>query len=89
MSIASFNISAMVRSIWMKERSSDWYDIVLGILSHREWIEKFRMTKETFLYICNELRPYTVKQDTKLHKAIPVEKRVAITLWRLVSNSDY
>ena len=47
MTIASFNVSAMVRT---KERSSDWYDnIVLGTFTHREWIENFRMTQETFL----------------------------------------
>ena len=75
----------------MKERSSDWNDnIVLGTFTHREWIENFRMIQETFLYhVCNELRPYIEKQDTKLRKAIPVEKRVAITLWRLASNADY
>ena len=90
LTIASFNTSAMVRTIWMKERSGDWYDnIVLGTFTHREWIENFRMTKETFLYICNELRSYIEKQDTKLRKAIPVDKRVAITLWRLASNADY
>ena len=76
MTIVSFNVSAMVRTIWMKEKSSDW-------------IENFRMAQETFLYVYNELRPYIEKQDTKLRKAIPVEKRVAITLWRLASNADY
>ena len=59
MTIASFSVSSMVRTIWMKERSSDWYDnIVLGTFTHREWIENFRMTQETFLYVCNERRPY-------------------------------
>ena len=90
LTIASFNTSAMVRTIWVKERSGNWYDnIVLGTFTHREWIENFRMTKETFLCVCNELRSYIEKQDTKLHKAILVDKRVAITLWRLASNADY
>ena len=88
--IASLNTSALVRTIWSKERSSAWYDnIVSGTFTNNDWIENFRMTKETFLYICNELRPHIEKRDTKMRKAIPVEKRVAITLWRLATNADY
>ena len=49
-----------------------------------DWIQNFRMTKETF---CTSVM--IEKMDTRMRKAIPVEKRVAITLWHLATNADY
>ena len=53
MTICSLNVSAMVRTIGCKKGAViGMYDnIVLGIITHREWIENFRMTQETFLYV--------------------------------------
>ena len=45
--------------------------------------ENFRMSNATFLYLCNELRSPIEKSDTIMRKAIPVEQRVALTLWFL------
>ena len=34
---------------WRKERSSDWYDrIVLQTFTDEQWVENFRMTRQTF-----------------------------------------
>ena len=78
------------RSIWMKKRSSDWWDkVVGGSFTHEEWMENFRMSKETFLYLCDQLKLFIARDDTKLRQAVSTEKRVAITLWRLATNSDY
>ena len=45
------------RSIWMRQRSSYWWDhIVLSTFTHEQWMENFRMSKTTFIMICNELR---------------------------------
>ena len=57
--------------------------------SDDEWHENFRMSKSTFMYICREITPEIKKEDTKFRKAISVEKRVAITMWRLATGSDY
>ena len=74
----------------MKKRSSDWWDkVVGGSFTHEEWMENFRVSKETFLYLCNQLRPFIARDDTKLRQAVSTEKRVAITLWCLATNSDY
>ena len=45
------------------------------------WMENFRVSRETFIYICEQLRPKITKMDTTFRKALPVEERVAITLW--------
>ena len=42
-----------------------------------------------FEYICNELRPQLLRQDTRMRKAVGVKKRIAITLWRLSTNAEY
>ena len=47
-----------------------------------DWIENFRMRKETFLYICDQLKPAIARQDTQF-------RRVAITIWCLATPSEY
>ena len=78
------------RQVWIKTRSSEWWDrIVMASFNNRDWIENFRMQKSTFMYICNLLRPHIQKKDTIMRCAITVEKRVAVTLWRLATNVEY
>ena len=38
------------------------------------------MSKETFLFLCSQLRQYIKRTDTKFRKFISVEKRLAVTL---------
>ena len=47
------------------------------------------MSHETFNYLCNKLRSTIEKNDTAMRKAIPVEQRLALTLWLLATNADY
>ena len=54
-----------------------------------DWIENFRMRKETFLYICDQLKPVIAQQDTQLRRAISVQQRVAMTIWCLATPSEY
>ena len=48
-----------------------------------------RMTKNTFNYLVEELRPHIERRNTRLRRCISVEHRIAITLWRLATNVDY
>ena len=49
----------------MKERSSDWWErIVLAGFTESDWLENFRMGKDTFTYICNQLRPRIKRKST-------------------------
>ena len=41
--------------------------------------ENFRVSSDTFGYICRELQPYLLKQGTHIRKAVGVKRRVAIT----------
>ena len=41
---------------WRKERCSDWYDrIVLQTFTDEQWVENFRMTRQTFNKMCRVL----------------------------------
>ena len=62
---------------------------MLASFDDEQWRANFRMSQRTFVHLCNEIRPEIVRQDTRFRHAISVEKRVAITLWRLATNGDY
>ena len=90
MSMIVFNLSSPARSMWVKERSSYWWNhIVSQTFSAGDWLDNFRMSQATFIYVCNDLRLTIEKTDTELRKAVPVEQRVALTLWFLATNADY
>ena len=78
------------RSVWMHSRSSHWWeDVVLGNFGECDWIENFRMSRETFHYLCNQLRPLIQKQNTRMRRSLSTERRVAITLWVLATPGEY
>ena len=86
-SVLSFSIP---RSVWQRDRDTQWWEeIVKTKFTAQDWQTNFRMSHNTFLYLCNELRVEIAKTDTSMRKSIPVEKRVAITLWFMSTNSDY
>ena len=47
------------------------------------------MSRETFTYLCNQLRPRIERMNTRMRQAISVEKRVAVTLWTLATPAEY
>nr|XP_054747996.1 uncharacterized protein LOC129253590 [Lytechinus pictus] len=55
-----------------------WNNIVLASWDDQTWLENFRMTKETFRYLVEELKPHISKKDTNWQGAIP--KRPAVLL---------
>ena len=78
------------RLIWCKERSKHfWNQTVKVVFKTNDWYENFRMRKETFEYLCNKLRTYVSKQQTKMRQPISVEERVAVTLWYLSTGSEF
>ena len=86
--LASEPFAVSPRSIWMRPWSSRlWEDIVLANFKSRDWIENFRMSRDTFHYLCEQLRPHIEKQNTHLRKCISTERRVAITVWVLATIS--
>ncbi|KAM7427891.1 hypothetical protein ABFA07_021040 [Porites harrisoni] len=75
---------------WVLERPQFWFEHM--VLSHYEnniWREHFRISRQTFRFVCDLVRPHLARQDTNMRKAIPVEKRVAVALWRLATGNSY
>ena len=66
-----------------------WHQIVLRTFTDRDWIENFRMSHETFTYLCQQLSTALRRQDTTMRKAISVEQRLAVTLWCLATPCEY
>ena len=63
------------RTIWMNPRSSHWWeDVVLRSFGVRDWLENFRVSQETFHYLCQQLKPLIEKQSTVMRRPISVER---------------
>ena len=88
--MSEFYLAAVPRSIWMRQRSCNWWeDVVLQSFQDHDWIENFRVSKSTFLYLCDQLKSRIDKQNTVMRNCISLERRVAITLWVLATTSEY
>ena len=67
-----------------------WFELMLEDESQsRYWKEHFRMRKDTFLRLVNLVSPEISRRNTRLRKAIPPAKRVAIALWRLAGGGSF
>ena len=66
--------------MWQK-RSNNSYQ--------KYWKTDFRMTGKTFEKLANLVFLNLSKEDTKFRKSIPVQKRVAIALWRLSTGNSF
>ena len=73
------------RRFWVRPgRTSAWWDnFVADVVVHEEWKENFRMSKQSFDKLCNELHPYIEKQQTNMRSPVDVRKQVALTLYYL------
>ena len=71
-------------------RSNTWWDnIVLNSFTDQDWLNNFRISRQTFLYLCDKLSSRLQRQDTVMRCCISVQKRVAITLWCLAIPAEY
>ncbi|GAB1608209.1 hypothetical protein Ahia01_001105100, partial [Argonauta hians] len=78
------------RVSWTKDRYSYWWDhIVQNTFSSQDWIENFRMSKQTFEYLCSCIRPDIENSIPFPVGDLPVEKWVAVTIYILSSGCDY
>lgn len=75
---------------WKKERSTDWFEhIVLETFDDDQWIENFRMKRETFASLCRDLEASLAPSDHAVKDVVDVQKQVAITLYWLASSAEY
>lgn len=57
--------------------------MIAGVTVDEEWKENFRMSKSSFLKLCEELQPHIKKKTTIMRSPIDVQKQLGITLYYL------
>lgn len=78
------------RSCWMRVRSRDWWErVVLQEFSDAEWREHFRMTRRSFVKLCDLMKDVMSPGEVTVRPAIPLEMRVAIALYKLSGCGEY
>ena len=73
------------RRFWIRPgRTKAWWDnFITDVVVPEEWRENFRMSKNTFYRLCQELQPFIQRQTTTMRSPVEVERQVAITLYYL------
>ena len=61
----------------------------LEIVIAEEWKELLRMSSQTFMDLCEELRLFLQRQTTNMRSSISVEMQVAVTLYYLPDEGRY
>ena len=76
---------------WIRSgRTSLWRDnFVNNTVVLDEWRENFRMSKESFMKLCDKVKPFVQKQSPNMRSAIDVEKQLAVTLYYLSDEGRY
>lgn len=71
------------RRMWIRPGRSNiwWENIINGKVVQEEWKENFRMSKDNFLKLCDQLRPYLQKKVTRFRRPLSVETQIAVTLY--------
>ena len=78
------------RSVWCLPRSQDWWQrIVLETFTDEQWLQNFRMTRCTFEWLCQRLRPHLHEKQSRWRRPLTVEHRVALVLYHLASGANY
>lgn len=78
------------RRAWLWPRPQKWFR---SLLASRDldflWKEHFRVTRETFEYLCDLVRVNLAKQHTRFRSPVSVEERVGLALRRLATGNSY
>ena len=77
------------RTIWQLPRTGACLQHVMDEFSVQEWHENFRLSRATFQFLVEELKPELKLQDTKMRKAVKVENKVALFLYFIASTASY
>ena len=77
-------VGPRIRNIQYYERIHGYtYIDLIGSYNNIVFKQRFRMTKQTFNYVCQQVGPLLIKVDTNRRRAISVETRGAIAITRL------
>ena len=87
------NLLWEARCFWSIERPQLWFESIWGSEEFSAlddyWRQEFRFSKATFQEVIQIVRRDLEKGNTNFRQAIPIQKRVAIALWRLSTGNSY
>ena len=69
--------------------SAWWQNFVKNRVVPEEWKENFKMSCESFLELCDEVRPLLKRQVTNMRQPLSVETQVGIALYYLSDEGRY
>lgn len=76
--------------MWVKPRSNDWWDrVVLTQFTDEDWRENFRMTRASFVTLVSMMAPFISPKPNCVRPPVPLDKRVAIALYKMGSCAEY
>ena len=81
------------RRYWAMEYEQSWFE-KMWRNRHNDiycelWQKEFWMSPSTFEYIIDFVEQNMAKADTVFRKAVPIEKRVEVGLWRLSTGNSF
>ncbi|XP_037508358.1 uncharacterized protein LOC119384138 [Rhipicephalus sanguineus] len=76
------------REAWAYARHGRWFEETLPNLGEQNFRQSFRVSQTTFKYLVDVCRPTMERQTTNMREAIPVNKRVAVALYKLCSSAE-
>lgn len=76
------------RQRWKYDRNERWFEDTLPHLGEEFFKQSFRVSSSTFRYIVEACRSALQHEDTTMRAAISVEKRVAVSLYKLCSSAE-
>ncbi|XP_033976317.1 protein ANTAGONIST OF LIKE HETEROCHROMATIN PROTEIN 1-like [Trematomus bernacchii] len=79
----------VLRFLWVNNRTSAWWEMVVPTYTNVQWIKDFRMSKCSFQLLCMRLEATLGRRNTNYRECVPVPKKIAIALWKLATNSEY
>lgn len=78
------------KQAWSFPRNQFWVETLLsGSFVEEWWKENFHISRNTFCYIVQLVGPDLAKEDTNMRKALSIENRIAVALWRLAMGDTY
>ncbi|XP_047143531.1 uncharacterized protein LOC105848991 isoform X2 [Hydra vulgaris] len=93
LNLASFKLNQqgylIERKVWVRPKSSQWFNEIFTQMEECEFKEHFRVNRNTFNFLVNELHPHLGKTTTTMREPISVVKRVAVALHYLALCEEY
>jgi hypothetical protein len=83
--LIAWHIGAIDAKWYVKPRSTCWFDeYLINIYTPDMFYDILRMRRRTFDRLVSDLRPYIQGQQTHWRQPIAVEKKVVVTLFKLM-----